>query len=134
MIEEDEGHVLPANSLQGLERNMDSYQKCSLKHLCKVLTEVDAEMVLGLVQKYRKHGIFHFKKKMQSVNQLQYMDLERKSDFLSWRWTHPAGQAGLVERLVCRNELGVTQQRHRQLGCYGVLKVNIRRKMFRAEG
>lgn len=61
MIEEDEGHVLPANSLQGLERNMDNYQKCSLKHLCKVLIEADAEMVLGLVQKYRKHGIFHLK-------------------------------------------------------------------------
>lgn len=62
------------------------------------------------------------------------MDPERKSDFLSWRWTHPAGQPGLVERLVCRNELGVTQQRHRQFGCYGALKVNGRRKMFRVEG
>lgn len=69
VIEEDEGHVLPANSLRGLKRNMDNYQKCSLKHLCKVLTEVDAEMVLGLVQKYRKHGIFHKKKKKDAISE-----------------------------------------------------------------
>lgn len=37
--------------------------------------------------------------------------------FLFVGWTHPAGQAGLVERFVCRNELSVTQQRHGQLGC-----------------
>lgn len=41
---------------------------------------------------------------------------------LSGCWTHPAGQAGLVESFICRNELGVTQQRHRQLGGHADLK------------
>lgn len=52
--------------------------------------------------------------------------------FLSLRWTHPAGQSRLVERLVCRNELGVTQQRHRQLGCYADLQQNSSRRRRRS--
>lgn len=47
---------------------------------------------------------------------------------LSDWWTHLAGQTSLVEGLVCWNELGVTQQRNRQLGCYSDLKTAERRK------
>lgn len=46
----------------------------------------------------------------------------------STKRTHPAGQTGLEERLVCGNELGVTQQGHRQLGCDADLKGNGSRK------
>lgn len=43
-------------------------------------------------------------------------------------WAHLAGEARLVESLVRRNELGVTQQRHGQLGCYGDLGKHSRRR------
>lgn len=47
-----------------------------------------------------------------------------KTNFLS----HLAGEPGLVKGPVRRNERGVAQERHRQLGCYGDLKIQSRRK------
>lgn len=45
-----------------------------------------------------------------------------------WWWPHPAGQPGLVEGLVGGDELGVTQQRHRQPGRHAALQVSGRRR------
>lgn len=47
-----------------------------------------------------------------------------QTNFLS----HLAGEPGLVKGPVRRNERGVAQERHRQLGCYGDLKIQSRRK------
>lgn len=43
---------------------------------------------------------------------------------------HLAGQPGLVKGPVGRNQRGVAQERHRQLGCYGELKTQSRRKEY----
>lgn len=49
------------------------------------------------------------------------------------RLPHPAGQTSLVERLVCRDELSVAEQGHRQLGCYADLKINSRGRRRRVQ-
>lgn len=58
------------------------------------------------------------------LSQHQKAGNDLKMELSSSFWTHPAGQTGLVERLVCGDDLGVTQQGHRQLGRDADLKGN----------
>lgn len=58
------------------------------------------------------------------LSQHQKAGNDLKMELSSSFWTHPAGQTGLVERLVRGDDLGVTQQGHRQLGRDADLKGN----------